>query len=50
MDALWYIDSALEMDICDPSRHKYSNLPNLCNINLTTWIASYLKWITRYLK
>ena len=34
-DALWYVDSALEMDICDPPRHKYLNLPNLCNIILT---------------
>ena len=33
--ALWYIDSALEIDICDPPRHKYLNLPNLCNIILT---------------
>ena len=35
LDALWYIDSALEIDICDPPRHKYLNLPNLCNIILT---------------
>ena len=34
-NALWYIDSALEMEICDPPRHKYLNLPNLCNIILT---------------
>ena len=25
----------LEIDICDPPRHKYLNLPNLCNIILT---------------
>ena len=30
-----FIDSALEIDICDPPRHKYLNLPNLCNIILT---------------
>ena len=35
MDALWYIDCTLEKDICDPTRHKYLNLPNLCNIILT---------------
>ena len=35
IDALWYIDSALEIDICDPPRHKYLNLPNLCNIIFT---------------
>ena len=35
IDALWYIDSALERDICDPPRHKYLNLPNLRNIILT---------------
>ena len=28
-------DSALEIDICDPPRHNYLNLPNLCNIMLT---------------
>ena len=33
--ALWYIDSALEIDICDPPRLKYLNIPNLCNIILT---------------
>ena len=33
--SIWYIDSALEMDISDPPRHKYLNLPNLCNIILT---------------
>ena len=31
----YYIDSALEIDICNPPRHKYLNLPNLCNIILT---------------
>ena len=35
IDALWYIYSALEIDICDPSRHIYLNLPNLCSIILT---------------
>ena len=35
IDALWYIYSALEIDIYDPPRHKYLNLPNLCNIILT---------------
>ena len=35
IDALWYIDSTLEIDICDPPHHKYLNLPNLCNIILT---------------
>ena len=35
MDALWYIYSELEIDICDPPRYKYLNLPNLCNIILT---------------
>ena len=34
IDALWYIDSALEIDICDPPSHKYLNLSNLCNIIL----------------
>ena len=34
IDALWYIYIALETDICDPPRHKYLNLPNLCNIIL----------------
>ena len=34
IDALWYIYSALETDICDPLHHKYLNLPNLCNIIL----------------
>ena len=24
-----------EIDICDPPRHKYLDLPNLCNIILT---------------
>ena len=28
IDALWYINSALEIDICDPPSHKYLNLPN----------------------
>ena len=27
--------NTLETDICDPPRHKYLNLPNLCNIILT---------------
>ena len=35
LNALWCIDSALEIGICDPPRHKYLNLPNLCNIILT---------------
>ena len=35
IEALWYIDSALEIDICDSPGHKYLNLPNLCNIILT---------------
>ena len=35
IDALWYIYSALEIDICDSPRHKYLNLPNLCNVILT---------------
>ena len=29
------IDRTLEIDICDPPRHKCLNLPNLCNIILT---------------
>ena len=35
IDALWYIDSVLELDIYDPPRHKYLNLPNLWNNILT---------------
>ena len=27
--------TSLEIDMCDPPRHKYLNLPNLCNIILT---------------
>ena len=30
-----YDSNGLEIDICDPPRHKYLNLPNLCNIILT---------------
>ena len=34
IDSIWYTYSALEIDICDPPRHKYLNLPKLCNIIL----------------
>ena len=33
--SIWYIYSALDIDIYDPPRHKYLNLPNLCKIMLT---------------
>ena len=32
IDALYYIYSMLDIDICDPPRHNYLNLPSLCNI------------------
>ena len=41
IDALWYIDSALETDISDPLRHKYLNLP-CCGHRFNVYIITLI--------